>query len=391
MNCQDIQKFAFTYLDGEFADHERGEFEEHLRRCPPCRTGIDRDALMRELVSRHLKPAPCGVRALATGQATSDHPAAGQGMGGQALRARVCARLDRADRQHRNQTLAVTVAAVAVVLVAVAVSTGVPGDRVTGTTVAVAPVTGTTVAVPPVTVPPVAMPEQVQQVLAVANAGPSALIPTQIPSHAKVVAASQADFGGRGAALPGGAAVRRVSAHIDLGSRGDEPGEVLGGRLPVSALVERSPFGAVRSEAGLRQMVQVHIANLMPEVAGLPARIERYVQERLPGAGSLPLALGAGVQLRGARIGVLGGQPTVIYSYTAFGTALTVVSRARAQVEDSDVERTQPDVRAPSGVLLDRRGGLHLVHVVAGDRMLTLVGELSPQAMLQLLPTAPLL
>ena len=33
MNCQDVQKFAFTYLDGEFDSRERAEFEEHLRLC----------------------------------------------------------------------------------------------------------------------------------------------------------------------------------------------------------------------------------------------------------------------------------------------------------------------------------------------------------------------
>ena len=360
MNCQDIQKFAFTYLDGEFAAHERGEFEEHLRRCMPCRTSIDREALLREMVSRHLRPAPCNLRVVS----------------GQALRAKVCAGLDRVDRQQRNQTVAVTVAAVAVVFVAVAVSSGVSGDRSTR---------GQQLAAAPVTVPPNAV-----AVVAVAQPKVAAAAPAVAPEPHMLPGASAAVL--RPASLQGGV-IQQVAAHVDLGGHFGQQagGEVLGGRLPASAMVEKSPFGAVRSEDGLRQMVQVHFANLMPEVVGTPARVQRYLEARLPGVGPLPLAQGNGVQLNGARIGVLGGQPAVIYSYVAYGVALTVVSRSRAQVEDADVERAQPDARSPSGVLLDRRGGLHLLHVVARDRVLTLVSELAPQAMLPLLPTAPLL
>ena len=37
MNCQETQKFIHVYLDGEFADDDRRDFERHLRHCAHCR------------------------------------------------------------------------------------------------------------------------------------------------------------------------------------------------------------------------------------------------------------------------------------------------------------------------------------------------------------------
>jgi anti-sigma factor (TIGR02949 family) len=37
MNCQETQKFIHVYLDGEFADDDRRDFERHLRHCARCR------------------------------------------------------------------------------------------------------------------------------------------------------------------------------------------------------------------------------------------------------------------------------------------------------------------------------------------------------------------
>lgn len=37
MNCQEIQKFVHVYVDGEFGDEERREFELHLQKCEGCR------------------------------------------------------------------------------------------------------------------------------------------------------------------------------------------------------------------------------------------------------------------------------------------------------------------------------------------------------------------
>ncbi len=37
LRCAGIQRFVDTYLDGEFADSDRAEFETHLAECEPCR------------------------------------------------------------------------------------------------------------------------------------------------------------------------------------------------------------------------------------------------------------------------------------------------------------------------------------------------------------------
>ncbi len=36
MNCQEIHKFVHVYVDGEFGDRERREFEKHLQGCEEC-------------------------------------------------------------------------------------------------------------------------------------------------------------------------------------------------------------------------------------------------------------------------------------------------------------------------------------------------------------------
>ena len=81
----------------------------------------------------------------------------------------------------------------------------------------------------------------------------------------------------------------------------------------------------------------------------------------------------------------------VLYSYVAYGSPLTVIGRARAQGQELDVEQAGPDQRGPSGLLLDHRAGLQLLHVVSHQQVLTLVGDLAAPAMLQLLPTGSLL
>ncbi|MBI5608483.1 MAG: hypothetical protein HY902_06340 [Deltaproteobacteria bacterium] len=218
-------------------------------------------------------------------------------------------------------------------------------------------------------------------------------MPKRLPGAAAQAQQTQripAQLAAQSQGLPRQANIQRVSARLDSDPAGDA-GEVLRGRLGAGAMVERSPFGAVRSEDSLRQMLQVHQADPPPEVTGTPAKILRYLQMRLPGVGPLPLAEGAGVDLRGARIAVLGGQVVVIYSYSAYGNPLTVISRALARGDDPDVEALGPDGHATSGVMLDRRAGLHLLHVVEQNRMLTLVGELGAPAMMHLLPAGTFL
>jgi hypothetical protein len=165
-------------------------------------------------------------------------------------------------------------------------------------------------------------------------------------------------------------------------------GEVLRGGLRPDALRDRSPFGAVRSESSLRAMAAVHVAGLAPEVTGSAVHIQRYLASRVPGIGPLPVSEGAGVDLTGARIALLGTQPVVAYMYVAYGVPLTVFSRCKApsSLEDPEVEALAPDASVEPGVLADQRAGLNLVHVVATDRVMTMVSELGAPALLQLTP-----
>lgn len=362
MNCQDVQKFAFTYLDAEFDARERGEFEEHLKLCGPCRLAVNRDAQMKETVARHLLQIHAGS------------------CQGAELRSRVCASLERAERRRVRQSIGVTVALAATVVTVVAVGQAVPGDhserQVAGT--APAPAASAKQAVPVLAARAAVVPQALPGSAAMAN-------PAVPAAPAEQFAALRAADLRRADREPG--AIQRVSARLDAAPAAYDAGEVLGGRLGPGSLVERSPFGAVRSEESLRQMVQLHTADPPPEIAGPPARIQRYLQARLPGVGPLPLAEGAGIDLRGARIAVLGGRLVVIYSYTAYGSPLTVVGRAIARGDEPDIEAVGPDSKGPSGVMLDRRAGIHLLHVVEQNRVLTLVGELSAPAMMQLLPT----
>ena len=93
----------------------------------------------------------------------------------------------------------------------------------------------------------------------------------------------------------------------------------------------------------------------------------------------------------GARLAVVGAVPVAVYSYRAWGVPLTVISRSAAQAtaqpdDEAEVEPLAPDAAPPAGVLLDRRAGVSLLHVLSQDRVLTLVSELGGHALLDLAP-----
>jgi mycothiol system anti-sigma-R factor len=44
LRCAGIQRFVDTYLDGEFAERDRAEFEAHLAECEPCRRKVKSQA-----------------------------------------------------------------------------------------------------------------------------------------------------------------------------------------------------------------------------------------------------------------------------------------------------------------------------------------------------------
>lgn len=43
MDCLEVKKFVYVYLDNEFDEVERAEFEAHLQGCDTCRLTVDRE------------------------------------------------------------------------------------------------------------------------------------------------------------------------------------------------------------------------------------------------------------------------------------------------------------------------------------------------------------
>lgn len=364
MNCQDVQKFSFTYLDGEFDARERGEFEEHLRLCSTCRAQIARDALFKEMSVRHLDEARSQM-------ASKVCP--------HTLRAKVCAGLDAEERRRRSRAIAVPTALAASVGLLVVSWQTIPGDSAPhaprGLAGSVADSGSAGGVAAPVVAPAAAAVAANQPAPARVQVPAAAAQRPARPSAAAAAAARSHD-------VPEPAQVQRP--HVQLASTGS----AAVAPHPDVELGASKEFGSVRTEECVRNMVRSHNAELPAEVTGSPLRIQRYLQSRLPGLGSaLPLAQGAGVDLLGARIALVGDHPVVIYRYQAFGVALTVFSRPRA-VADTDErgEPHQPGQPRHTGLLLDRSQGLQLLHVVGSERVLTLVSELGAPQMLQLLP-----
>ena len=354
MNCQDIQKFAYTYLDGEFGDREQGEFETHLGMCPPCRGVVGRDATFRDAVRRHLEPAP----------------------GDPELQDRVHKRLREAHRRARmSRTLAVPLALAASIALAViswqAMRQGPavdPGLALGETPAAVAELkVEETSAVAADANPEVAAKASDKQTAAATAALRVAQgEPAQLPMAAVIPAPT---------AAPTRSPVRQVAA---LGSTA----QVMGGGLNADSLARSDPFGAIRSPANLRAMVRSHVRPLPPEVRGPTPTVQRFLRERLPFVGPPPIADGVGVQLHGARLGQFACRPVVHYSYEAFGKPLTVLRFVHVPgaepFEDPDVVQTSPgDPRAVTeGTLLDRLAGYSVLHSLRGGELTCLISEL---------------
>jgi len=68
LRCAGIQRFVDTYLDGEFAERERGELEAHLNECESCRAKVQRHAefkrQFKEAAPREQAPAALRNRVL---------------------------------------------------------------------------------------------------------------------------------------------------------------------------------------------------------------------------------------------------------------------------------------------------------------------------------------
>lgn len=83
-SCSEVERFVDLYLDAEFGDEDRGKFEAHLEGCSPCRHMVENQATWRrQIVAASASKASC--------------PAA--------LRNRIAAGLDEAERADRSSSL----------------------------------------------------------------------------------------------------------------------------------------------------------------------------------------------------------------------------------------------------------------------------------------------
>lgn len=64
MDCQTVQKFKYLYIDGEFDEQDRVDFEAHLRSCSDCRESVDFEKWFQAGVRSklNLDVAPLGLR-----------------------------------------------------------------------------------------------------------------------------------------------------------------------------------------------------------------------------------------------------------------------------------------------------------------------------------------
>ncbi len=346
MNCDEVQKYAFTYLDGEFDGRESAEFDCHLAACTGCRSHVERTAGFRNALRRNL----CTTRA--------EGP----------TRIRVMARLDACE-VHGGFNARVPLAMAAVLLLAVG------GWRVWVLVDDAAMAAETPSLAAALPTPAMAVADRAATGPAAPTMRQRAMEPGRVADRGAALAASAAAAHDR--------AIRQVVADDESA---DAP-EVLGGAVDASFLTQKSPFGAVRTGPNLRALVRAHASPLPLEVRGHATTVRQWLADRLPGVKGLPVTEGAGVELQGARLSQLAGRPVVLYSYTAYGKAMTVVQHlraaGRAPFDDPEVETQrpgEPDAEV-GGALVDHLAGYQVLHALRDGELLTVVSELDSQAL----------
>ncbi len=355
MNCDDVRKYEYTYLDGEFDRRDCTEFEAHLAACAPCRTQVTQSARFRDGLRRHLRcdEAPEG------------------------LRARVCAGLDSVETPTSMQwtAFAVPVALAAGFSLAVVgwqqfapQPSALPGTAmaqlgatVVPTTTAVAGVTGVAKRGGVLRGTRGSDPKRVAQ-------HRPAMRVTRSLSNDMEYCESEKRRAPRGA-------VRQVG-HVG-------PTEVIGGGVGEDFLAREGRYGAVRTRSNLRALVSSHVRPLPAEVAGGADKIRAWLQRSAPGHSALPIAEGAGVKLLGARLGHLGAHRVVSFRYQAFDKPVTVVRYLPSRGLDlADDSHGPKDDAPPSGAVRDLVAGYSVVHTARDGEVLSIVSELDHQALL---------
>lgn len=359
MQCADVQKHAFTYLDGEFDPRERAEFDAHVAACQGCRGALEADAAMRRVLRRHL----CVQRTEAP------------------TRIRLQARLDACELAHASAARW-PLALAALLLLGVGgwrMQQAVAGDSDDGD--------GET-AMPSPTPPQhargvAAAPQRpAAGQLAATLPLPAWSATTSPPAALAAQVAARGLLTGGAVAAEHDATLRQIAA--EAAEAPDMP-EVWGGAVDADFLTGPGPYGPVRSAANLRALVQLHASPLPPEVAGHCDAVRQWLADRLPGTPAPLVPEGAGVELRGARLGQLDGRPVVLYRYLAYGKAMTVVQHlgaSRGPIEDPGVEAPQPGApEAAAGALVDHLAGYQLLHALRDGQLVTVISELESRAL----------
>ncbi len=365
MNCEDVQKYAFTYLDGEFGDRERAEFDCHLAACAGCRCRIEEGASFRRVLRRNLCQVPADaatrLRVTARLQACQSSRSRIADMGQQAPLALAAGLLLAAgvgtwiwagggqDAELPSMALGPGLATAA----------GGAWQRATG---------------------PVAPQAAGDDVVLAGAAGPSLDAEARAAVDRRRQAAAVRDAHD---------ATVRLAAHGALAQEADDLGvpEVLSGAVDSTFLTRTSPFGAVRAPANLRALVRTHAAPLPLEVEGHVGAVRDWLRARLPGVQGPPVPEGAGVELQGARLSQLAGRPVVLYSYVAYGKSMTVVQHLRgaghAPFEDPEVETERPGEPsgASGGTLVDHVVGFQVLHALRDGTLISVISELDSAAL----------
>lgn len=357
MICDDVRKYDYTYLDGEFDRRERAEFEAHILSCASCRSHVESAARFRDGLRRHLRcdEAP-------------NH-----------LRAQICAELNASISDERMPTWVLPMA------IAAGVSVIMVGWQYTGERTSSLPnntMAARVVAGAPPRGPRAAPVRLVRTATKVAGAiGVRGSDPKIVRRHKPAMRVTRSLSNDREycESERRAAGALRVVEHM-------RPTEVIGGGVGNDFLARGGRYGAIRTRSNLRSLVGSHMQPVPPEVAG-SARVQVWLRSVAPGHSALPIAEGAGVQLLGARLGHLGSRRVVTFRYVAFDKAVTVVRYLPASGHGLVDDRPEPapandERQQRSGAVRDIVAGYSVVHTVKGGEILSVVSELEHKALI---------
>ncbi len=63
MTCQELERFLYPYLDGEFEPEERLEVDAHLSQCPDCARRVHEEAKLQQALRHAARQAVHATRA----------------------------------------------------------------------------------------------------------------------------------------------------------------------------------------------------------------------------------------------------------------------------------------------------------------------------------------